>query len=313
MYNNFFRESTENPYTATVIDNSNYIANFAKNLYAVSVSSNAGGTVAAASNSVEYGSTATLTATPNTGYRFVDWKHKGSVVSNNSTYSPTITENSSYVATFEKIICSISVSSNAGGSVAASSSSVEYGGSVTLTATPNEGYFFQNWKLNGTVVSTSATFTATVTANSNYVATFSDKKGTYTVNLKSQWRKSSSVSNPNSTLYDGVYESYSNYNVHNSTATMTITISGYTTFTLYVRSNAESTYDYVTVSQLDNSSNVKYSTSGKQTSGTTLSSYSAVTFSGIDGGTHTITIKYIKDGIVSNGTDRGYVLIPKGQ
>ena len=135
----------------------------------------------------------------------------------------------------------------------------------------------------------------------------------YTVNLNSQWRKSSNVSNPNSTLYDGVYESYSNYNVHNSTATMTITISGYTTFTLYVRSNAESTYDYVTVSQLDNSSSNKYSTSGKQTSGTSLSSYTAVTFSGIGGGTHTITIKYRKDGSVSNGTDRGYVLIPKNQ
>ena len=94
---------------------------------------------------------------------------------------------------------------------------------------------------------------------------------------------------------------------------MTINISGYTEFTLYVRSNGENNYDYVTVSKLDTPNSVKYTAKGKANSGTSISSYTAVTYSGIDGGNHTITIKYSKDVSEHSGTDRGYVLIPKQQ
>ena len=133
----------------------------------------------------------------------------------------------------------------------------------------------------------------------------------FTVNLDNQWRQSSSVNNPDPTQYDGVYESYSNYNINGSTATMSITIYGYNEFTLYVRSNGEKSADYVTVSDLDSPNSVKYSAKGKNNSNTTISSYTEVTFSGIDGGLHTITIKYSKDESTHSGTDRGYILIPK--
>ena len=43
------------------------------------------------------------------------------------------------------------------------------------------------------------------------------------------------------------YQSSSNYNRHNSDATMSFTIKGYDTFTFYIRSNGESNYDYVIV------------------------------------------------------------------
>ena len=135
----------------------------------------------------------------------------------------------------------------------------------------------------------------------------------YTVNLNSQWRKSTTISNPDESIYDGVYESNSNYNVNDGVATMTIDISGYTEFTLYVRSNGENNYDYVTVSELDTPNSVKYTAKGKANSGTSISSYTAVTYSGIDGGNHTITIKYSKDSSQHSGSDRGYVLIPKQQ
>ena len=44
--------------------------------------------------------------------------------------------------------------------------------SCTLTATPNTGYTFTNWKKGNTVVSTNATYTFTVTENATYTATF---------------------------------------------------------------------------------------------------------------------------------------------
>jgi hypothetical protein len=120
----------------------------------------------------------------------------------------------------------------------------------------------------------------------------------YTVNLNNQWRLSTSVSNPNSDTYEGVYESYSNHNVANQGASMYITIKGYETFKLYIRSYAESNYDYIMVSQLDkaltnsssysNTSLVKAHTCGNQQSGTSISSYKLVEFTGIDEGEHTI-------------------------
>ena len=145
--------------------------------------------------------------------------------------------------------------------------------------------------------------------------------GTYTVNLNGQWEKTTAISNPDSTLYDGVYRSTSNYNVNSGVATMYITIKDCSSFKMYIRSYAESNYDYVMVSQLDqtitgstsygNTTLVKAHTRGNQQSGTALSSYTLVEFTGISSGEHTITVVYRKDSSAHNGDDRGYVLIPK--
>jgi hypothetical protein len=136
-------------------------------------------------------------------------------------------------------------------------------------------------------------------------------KSSYTISLNNAWQKSTSVSNPDSSLYDGVYESYGNYNVHSASAWMYIDIEGYTEFTIYVRSYAESNYDYVTVYNLDSTSSAKMTTKGNQQSGTSISSYTPVTFSNIGGGSHRIAIEYKKDSSQSSNSDRGYVLIPK--
>jgi hypothetical protein len=99
---------------------------------------------------------------------------------------------------------------------------------------------------------------------------------------------------------------------------MYIDINGYDEFTIYVRSSAESTWDYVEVSSLDvditgSTSGIKMTTSGNQQSGTSLSSYTAVTFTNIGGGQHRIMVTYKKDSSQSHNDDKGYVLIPKNQ
>ena len=147
--------------------------------------------------------------------------------------------------------------------------------------------------------------------------------GTYTVNLNGQWEKTTAISNPDSTLYDGVYRSSSSYNVNNGVSIMYITIKDCSSFKMYIRSYAESNYDYVMVSQLDktitgstsysDTTLVKAHTRGNQQSGTALSSYTLVEYTGITSGEHTITVVYRKDSSVNNGDDRGYVLIEKSQ
>jgi hypothetical protein len=141
--------------------------------------------------------------------------------------------------------------------------------------------------------------------------------------LNSQWQESTTIANPDSATYDGVYESFSNKGKDNETAIMYIDIVGYETFKFYIRSYAESNYDYVMVSQLDktitgstsysDTSLVKAHTRGKQNSSTAISGYTLVEFMGIDSGEHRITVVYRKDSSSASGDDRGYVLIPKEQ
>jgi hypothetical protein len=149
--------------------------------------------------------------------------------------------------------------------------------------------------------------------------------GTYSLVLATTtygWKKSTSVTNPDASLYDGVYES-TNAGIDSSYSTMYIDINGYKNFTVYIRSYAESNYDYVMISELDknitgstdysNSSLVKDHTRGTQNSSSSINGYKAVQFTDIDGGSHRITVIYKKDGSDYSGTDKGYLLIPYNQ
>ena len=141
--------------------------------------------------------------------------------------------------------------------------------------------------------------------------------------LNNNWELSTTIANPNENIYEGVYQSYSNKGVNNSAAVMYIDIEGYENFKFYIRSYAESSYDYVMVSQLDttitsgssysNTTLVKAHTRGKQSSTTSISGYTLVEFTEIPEGKHRITVLYRKDSSGNSGDDRGYVLIPKEQ
>ena len=136
--------------------------------------------------------------------------------------------------------------------------------------------------------------------------------------LNKQWARNDSIS-PDDSAY-AAYESVSNVGVNSSEAIMYITINGLSSFRLYLRSYAESTYDYAMVSQLNasidgntstTSSDVKAHTKGKQNSGTSLSSYIEVVYDNIPSGDNVITVVYRKDASANAGTDKAYVLIPK--
>ena len=123
-----------------------------------------------------------------------------------------------------------------------------------------------------------------------------------------QWR---SMSSP-STSYRA-YESFGNYRVNSSEATMFFRISGYETFTFYIRSYGESNHDYVMVGKnVHPTTGSNYAnTKGDSDSGTNLYNYESVTFNNLDKtSTYTIYVVYRKDGSDHRGSDRGYVLIP---
>ncbi|MBR5726928.1 MAG: LamG domain-containing protein, partial [Muribaculaceae bacterium] len=87
-----------------------------------------------------------------------------------------------YNPNFSFSSCNITASANPteGGTVIGGGI-YQQGQTCTLTATANTGYNFTNWTKDGTVVSTNASYSFTVTGSGTYVANFSQSQNTYTI------------------------------------------------------------------------------------------------------------------------------------
>ena len=167
--------STNATYTFTITDNHSFIANFGLKSFNVttSVVPAAGGSATGA-GSYYYNQVATLFAAPNTGYSFLNWSVNGTVVSYQPQYIFQVTQDMSFVATFElnTYYVSINVTPYNGGTVSGEGY-YDHGTRVTVQATPNENYRFVEWLVNNESVSTSATYTFTISEDMRFVAVFS--------------------------------------------------------------------------------------------------------------------------------------------
>ncbi len=132
----------------------------------------AGGTTTGSGSYIS-GSQATVTATPNTGYSFINWTENSNVVSTSVGYTFVVTANSNVVANFtpQQYIISISSAPVAGGTTSGGGS-YNFGSTTTVTATANSTWTFLNWTENVNVVSTTSAYSFTVTANRALVANF---------------------------------------------------------------------------------------------------------------------------------------------
>ena len=177
--------STSPVYSLVLTEDASIVANFVRVSYNITATANPseGGTVSGA-GLYNYGQTATLTATANEGYNFISWTLGNEVVSDDATYSFTVTEDAAYVANFEPVVNSYTIMATAnpeeGGTVEGAGTYAE-GETCTLTATANEGYSFISWTLGNEVVSDNATYSFTVTEDAAYVANFEPVVNSYTI------------------------------------------------------------------------------------------------------------------------------------
>ena len=170
-------------FNATKANEGDYVAQFKTATYTITATANptAGGSVTGG-GTFNHGASCTLTASPATGYHFVNWTKGGTSVSTEDTYTFTVTEAGDYVANFEMDSFTITVAANptAGGTVSGGGTFI-YGQEATLIAVANEGYTFTKWTKGGTQVSTAATYTFSVTEGGDYVAVFTLNSYTITV------------------------------------------------------------------------------------------------------------------------------------
>ena len=166
--------SEELEFSFNITSNRNFVANFELLDYDVNVSASPenAGSVTGAGN-YKHGDEVTVTATPNFGYKFLNWTENDNVVSEELEFVFNITSNRNLAANFELLDYDVNVSAspeNAGSVTGAGN--YTHGDEVTVTATPNEGYKFVSWTENDVEVSSDSQYVFVVTENRNLVANF---------------------------------------------------------------------------------------------------------------------------------------------
>ena len=167
--------------TTTITMNGDYAitANFIKQ-YDLTTSSTDGGSVTEPGEGMftyDEGTVVDLVATPDAGYRFVNWTGDVSAVANVTAGRTTIRMNGDYSVSANFVRqCTLTNTSTAGGSITAPGEGIftyDAGTVVNLVATPASRYRFVNWTGNvGTINSTNAAST-TITMRGNYSITAS--------------------------------------------------------------------------------------------------------------------------------------------
>jgi len=141
--------------------------------FTLAVTAAEGGGVSSTGGTYDDGTSVSITATPNEGYEFAGWN--GTDMSS-STITIMLTENTTIEALFSQVSTAttvtqftLAVTAAEGGGVSSTGGTYDDGTSVSITATPNEGYEFAGW--NGTDMS-SSTITIMLTENTTIEALF---------------------------------------------------------------------------------------------------------------------------------------------
>ncbi|MCL2061523.1 MAG: chitobiase/beta-hexosaminidase C-terminal domain-containing protein [Firmicutes bacterium] len=214
------------------------------NTHMITVQNDGNGTAGAQQFFAEAGTQITLTATPNEGYRFLEWQ----VISDNAT----ITNNQFTMPAGEVIIkalfqiippqgaYNITVQNSGNGTVNAGAEFAQVGEIVTLTATPDNGYRFVEWQvIEGSITVTDNQFTMpdgavtvraiferityTVTFQNDTATVAIDKDGgfTFIINSGSAVFERLEVTNSTLTLIEGT-----DYTVESGSTKITLTTAG---------------------------------------------------------------------------------------
>lgn len=135
-----------------------------------------GGRTTGTNSTAQAGHSYTITATPNSGYRFVNWTSSDGGSSSDSTHQFTMPNHSiEWTAHFEPIPSTYTVTvvadPVAGGTVTGGGQ-YQAGSTCTIAATPNSGYYFVKWTSSDGEVTTNNPRSFTVTKNITWTAKF---------------------------------------------------------------------------------------------------------------------------------------------
>ena len=169
---------------------------------------------------VNEGTSATITFTPDNGYRIKSLKVNGSSKTASTSYTVTVNADTSVEVVFEAIpptTYKLSIKATGNGSAsydgttirgATKSFTVNEGTSATITFTPDNGYRIKSFKVNGSSKTASTSYTVTVNADTSVEVEFEEIPVTsYTLTI---------------TVIGNGYASYNGETIRNNSSTYTL-------------------------------------------------------------------------------------------
>lgn len=151
-------------------------AQWVRDCYTIATDATSGGTTTG-DGVYDKGQTAIVIATPDAKHLFKGWYENGQLVSNDASYSFTVTENRTLTAKFAAYY-TVTTNAQKGGSVSGGGA-YETNATATITAEANDGYYFIGWyDENDEMVTAYATYTLTVLRDHTFTAKF-EKKVSY--------------------------------------------------------------------------------------------------------------------------------------
>jgi len=161
-----------------------FTANFEYKAFKVNVSAKpkAGGTTSGGGEFPQR-TNITVTAQPDECYRFINWTEDGVQVSTEKEYTFKVDKNRNLVANFEQITFTVTTLATPPefGTVTEEITNIPCKQEVTVIATPNIGYKFENWTREETIVSFDSVYTFSVIESCELVANFAENIKTISV------------------------------------------------------------------------------------------------------------------------------------
>lgn len=178
-----------NPLAVTITADRTVAARFVRRTYTLILQSGGGGAVNAnpAATTYQAGTVVQLTATPDAGYGFSGWTIDSLSAGNTQPYSLTMDGDHKVIAGFvplatpvptpvasPKPVYTLTLSAASGGGASALPSPGPYvsGTRVQVSATPNSGYVFTGWTVDGIAVGMANPYALYMNADRTAVATF---------------------------------------------------------------------------------------------------------------------------------------------
>lgn len=261
--------STQNPRTVTVNNNMSFTAYFNTQEYTITTNvAPAGSGTVTGGGSYAYGTTATLTATPNSGYDFMQW-------SDGDLQNPrlvTVTGNATYTALFsngtgDMYTLTVTSSSPLLGHTTGSGT-YPAGATVEINAYPNHYARFVKWNDGNTenprtvVVNSNMEFEAEFVAAQNYTITVESNNPERGQAFGGGSFQEGSEVQIAAVAFDGfMFEKWQDGNIENP---RTITVTGNATYTAFFTENSVTTY---TVTLISNTSEGTVSGGGTYVAG----------------------------------------------
>ncbi len=166
---------SHNPqYSFTVTQGRNLTANFALEVFMVTLESNpADAAILNGAGNYNPGDNVTINSEPNPGYVFQNWTDGELLVSQNPQFSFEITSDRNLTANFSEEVYSLTLNPNPSyGGITTGAGNYPHGENVTVDAIPNPGFQFVSWTQNGFVVSEESIYTFQITHDSELMAQF---------------------------------------------------------------------------------------------------------------------------------------------